>query len=174
MSRSSRSREIVTIQLGPFSNYAGAHFWNTQDDARNPLAGYDEDTNEPLFDEKEARTATLWREGINGAAPTPRLVACDAIDGFGSLGLSGGVAVPSKNLTSAAAIDPLSWGGSVAEVAQETREAHAFAQMMAAPIVGGLGGPSYGDAYDVADAEDEEEEEEEEETEEESADKDEV
>ena len=25
-----RRREIVTLQLGPFSNYVGAHFWNVQ------------------------------------------------------------------------------------------------------------------------------------------------
>ena len=39
-------REIITLQIGPFANWAGSHFWNVQDDARHP-ASYDDAGDEP-------------------------------------------------------------------------------------------------------------------------------
>jgi hypothetical protein len=42
-------REIITLQIGPFANWAGSHFWNVQDDARHPPS-YDEN-GDPVLDE---------------------------------------------------------------------------------------------------------------------------
>ena len=148
------SREIVTCQIGPFANWVGAHYWNTQDDARHP-ASYDE-SGDPMFDGEQADSAVLYRSSQSQL--TPRLIVCDAADAFGNLGLAGGVAVPVRNASSTT-IDPLSWGGSVAQVEQEAHAVHAFAQMMRAPILQGAAQAGHEEAYDIADEDEDEDDE---------------
>ena len=124
-------KEIITCQLGPFSSYAGAHFWNTQDDARHPVS-YDA-SGDPVYDDQQMDAMVLYRAAHKQL--TPRLIVCDAADHFGNLSSAGGVAVPAAPVTAATAMDPLSWGGAVTEVVQEANAAHAFAQMMRAPVL---------------------------------------
>ena len=76
-------REIITLSIGPFSNWVGSHFWNVQDDARHPVS-YD-DSGEPVYDDRQADVALLYRSAGRGSQLTPRLVLCDAVDSFGSL-----------------------------------------------------------------------------------------
>lgn len=139
-----RPREIITLQLGPFSNWAGSHFWNAQDDARHPVAI--DASGDPVFDDEQADAAVLYRSSGPGRASqmTPRLIVCDTADAFGGLGSSGGLAASATPASAAASVDPLSWGGSVSEVVHEARAAHAFAQMMSAPLLGDA-------AYDLSD-----------------------
>jgi hypothetical protein len=124
-------REIITCQIGPFSNWAGAHFWNTQDDARHPVA-YDP-SGDPVYEDEQADTAILYRS--HQSHYTPRLIACDMADAFGNLSSAGGVAASQRPLaaTAASAADALSWGGRIAEVVRGRRDAHPFAEMMHAP-----------------------------------------
>ena len=114
-----RSREIITCQIGPFSNWVGAHYWNTQDDARHPV-GYEE-SGDPMYEDEQADSMVLYRSSRSQL--TPRLVVCDVVENFGNLSTTaGGVAAargpPPPPST---AVDALSWGGNVTEV---VREAH--------------------------------------------------
>ncbi|XP_062578532.1 protein misato homolog 1-like isoform X1 [Saccostrea cucullata] len=68
------SREIVTLQLGHYSNFVGTHWWNLQDSSflYNPT--------EAQQKEKEVDHDILWREGrtLKGEITfTPRLIAVD-------------------------------------------------------------------------------------------------
>ncbi|KAL4458321.1 hypothetical protein ABPG75_013186 [Micractinium tetrahymenae] len=79
--------EIITLQLGSFANYVGAHYWNFQDDLlglqeqagwRGPAAAVDSDT--------------LFRAGETlGGQPTytPRLVLCDLSGALGGASAGG-------------------------------------------------------------------------------------
>ena len=105
-------RELITLQLGPFSNWVGSQFWNLQDEAIQ--AQRDEDGQPTLVDEEIDRAVT---HGFGIAGCTPRLVLCDHADNFGTLGASGthgwagGPDEPQ--------IDPLSWGGETMTVMQQ-------------------------------------------------------
>jgi hypothetical protein len=68
-------REIITLQIGPFANWAGSHFWNVQDDARHPPS-YDEN-GDPVYEDEQADTAILYRSSSGRSRQlTPRLVLC--------------------------------------------------------------------------------------------------
>ncbi|CAG8651966.1 2090_t:CDS:2, partial [Dentiscutata heterogama] len=65
--------EIVTLQFGHFSNYVGAHFWNTQEEYFSFDTGQHAQEIEVLHD-------TLFRAGVtqNGIETyTPRLMIYD-------------------------------------------------------------------------------------------------
>ena len=149
-------REIITLQIGPFANWAGSHFWNVQDDARHPTS-FDE-AGDPLYEDEQADAPILYRSQAassgRGRQLTPRLVLCDSDDGFGSLSSSGEANRGAVEVTvPPAGLDALSWGGSVHEVVQEQRAAHAFVQMMHAPLIAKHDGSSaaaysgYADEY---------------------------
>ena len=155
-------KEIITCQIGPFANWVGAHYWNVQDDARHPSA-YDEHSGDPLYDDEQADATVLYRTA--NRLLTPRLIVCDAADSFGGLSSAGGVAVPQTAAAAAASVDPLSWGGSVTKVEQEARAAHAFAQMMAQPLMGN-GEVAFGEKpVDIGDDEDDDDDDDDEEDE---------
>ena len=144
-------KEIITLQIGPFANWAGSHFWNVQDDARHPKDV--DESGDPLYEDEQADSQILYRSGGRGTQLTPRLILCDAADGFGSLNES--AEVNAGTYVAPPAIDPLMWGGAVQEVVQEQRSAHAFVQMMGAPLLGEGGG--YADEYAHDEDEDEDE-----------------
>ena len=152
-------KEIITLQLGPFSNFVGSHFWNVQDDARHPV-GYDEG-GDPLYEDQQANAEHLYRSSGRGTQLTPRLVLCDAADNFGTLNQQGialhdgaGPAVPD--------VDPLAWAGSVQQVVQEARDTHAFVKMMGAPLLNDHGQQlsAYADEYEEEEEEDDDDEDE--------------
>ena len=120
-------REVITLQVGPFANWTGSHFWNVQDEARHPV-GYDEN-GEPTYEDEQADSAILYRNSGRGTQLTPRVVILDMDEAFGNLSSQGYIHNPAE-ATLQHAFDPLAWGGSVQEVVQEPREAHAFVQMM--------------------------------------------
>ena len=91
---------------------------------------------------RQADVALLYRSAGRGSQLTPRLVLCDAVDSFGSLNSEGIAVRDSGAHAPPSSLDALAWGGSVQEVAQESRAAHAFVQMMGAPVVA-EGGQSY-------------------------------
>ncbi|MBN3317643.1 MSTO1 protein, partial [Atractosteus spatula] len=66
-------REVVTLQLGHFSNYVGTHWWNLQDAA----LCYDPDSHSPP---SELLSDVLFREGVTLGGQTtytPRLITLD-------------------------------------------------------------------------------------------------
>ena len=74
------NREIITLQLGNYSNFIGAHFWNIQE------AGFiyqTSDSPSPVLPEIDHNV--LFREGFSGYGErtggqltyTPRLVSVD-------------------------------------------------------------------------------------------------
>lgn len=80
-------REIVTVQLGEYSNFVGAHFWNIQDEA---LA------QSPTCEVAELSPAVLFSEqfSTNPVLPyAPRLQIIDLNGAFGSLSLGAGVSL---------------------------------------------------------------------------------
>ena len=75
-------RAVITLQLGNYSNYIGAHFWNIQE------AGFVYSNDNSIT--PSINNSVLFREGVAGlnsntATPTytPRLVSVDL---KGSLG----------------------------------------------------------------------------------------
>ena len=100
-------REIITLQIGPFANWAGSHFWNVQDDARHP-ASYD-DAGEPVYDEGQADVNILYRSSgrTAGGHLTPRLVLCDAADALGSLNSESGRPTVNGGAAAAMSVNPL-------------------------------------------------------------------
>ena len=144
-------REIITLQIGPFANWAGSHFWNVQDDARHPPS-YDEN-GDPVYEDEQADTAILYRSTSGRSRQlTPRLVLCDTDENFGSLN-SEGMVNNARGQPPPGSYGALSWGGSVQEVVREQRAAHAFVQMMGAPVVG----DAYADEIVPRDEEEEDE-----------------
>ncbi|RUS28703.1 hypothetical protein BC938DRAFT_481551 [Jimgerdemannia flammicorona] len=71
--------EILTIQLGQFSNFVGTHFWNAQDS----YFTYGEDAPEPEVLHDVIFRAGVTQRGIE--TYTPRLMVYDLKGGFGSL-----------------------------------------------------------------------------------------
>ena len=79
-------REIITLQLGNFSNFLGAHFWNIQECGLDPELGAD---GEPVVHPGHAEPSVLYRQGRKEQERHPRLVLCDGADRFGSLSRDG-------------------------------------------------------------------------------------
>ncbi|MBN3302388.1 MSTO1 protein, partial [Amia calva] len=74
-------REVVTLQLGHYSNFVGTHWWNLQDASLS----YDPDPNAPPT---ELRSDVLYREGVTLGGQTtytPRLIAMDLKGSLSSL-----------------------------------------------------------------------------------------
>ena len=85
---------------------------------------------EPILDDDAADPAVLYRAGVfrGQSTLTPRLVACDAPDAFGTLGRRG--LLYRDDVEPEAAVDPLSWGGSITTAAHEPIVPNAFLQHM--------------------------------------------
>lgn len=78
-------REIVTIQLGHYSNFVGTHWWNLQDASLS----YEPDSTAPL---SELQSDVLFREGVTLGGQvtyTPRLIAMDLKGSLQTLRLEG-------------------------------------------------------------------------------------
>ena len=79
---SMNSKPVITIQVGHYANFVGAHFWNCQDLSFNLNK-----------DENELDHDVLFREGLtlhgghsnNQVTSTPRLVTVDLKGALGSL-----------------------------------------------------------------------------------------
>ncbi|KAG7457900.1 hypothetical protein MATL_G00232150 [Megalops atlanticus] len=70
---SSVCREVVTLQLGHYSNFVGTHWWNLQDASLS----YEPDSGAPP---SELQSDVLFREGVTHGGHityTPRLIAMD-------------------------------------------------------------------------------------------------
>ncbi|CAK1604440.1 unnamed protein product [Parnassius mnemosyne] len=83
------TREILTLQLGHYSNYVGAHFWNIQE------LGFDYTGTK----KSECNSDILYREGQNTKGQityTPRLLLADLKAALKTLPASGGL--PDENI----------------------------------------------------------------------------
>ena len=127
-------REIITLQLGPYANWVGAHFWNIQDESLHPAL---DEHGDPVHEEDDADPSVLYRAGSSRGQPTttPRLVVCDLPDAFGTLGRRG--LLYRDEADAPPAPDPLSWGGRVTTAAQERIRPNAFLQHMHGEVVAG-------------------------------------
>lgn len=77
-------REIITLQIGHYSNYVGAHWWNLQE------AAFTNNTDSPT----EINNDVLFREGETRRGEvtfTPRLVLSDLKGSLGALTVDGGL-----------------------------------------------------------------------------------
>ena len=71
----SEGRAVITLQIGNYSNYIGAHFWNIQE------AGFVFPTSSNVTRVPDINNSVLFREGFSGVSQrdaqptyTPRLV----------------------------------------------------------------------------------------------------
>nr|GAT52710.1 predicted protein [Mycena chlorophos] len=98
-------KEILYIQAGPRANYAGTHFWNTQD---SYLA---DDTATSDAEEPEVDHTVSFREGLNAKGESmysPRLLLFDHKANFGSLGQSSALYAPDQD-DADSVLQNLSW-----------------------------------------------------------------
>ncbi|KAJ8386475.1 hypothetical protein AAFF_G00169450 [Aldrovandia affinis] len=96
-------REIVTIQLGHYSNFVGTHWWNLQDAALS----YEPDSAAPA---SELQSDVLFREGVTLGGHityTPRLIAMDLKGSLQTLRLEGSLYETTKEASA------FTWGGEV-------------------------------------------------------------
>ena len=121
-------REIITLQLGNFSNFLGAHFWNIQECGLDPELGAD---GEPVVQPGHAEPSVLYRQGRKEQERHPRLVLCDGADRFGSLSRDGVVHTEAAHIDESG-VD--SWGGVVTPAVAERRPHNAFLQMLHSPV----------------------------------------
>ncbi|XP_035537688.1 protein misato homolog 1 [Morone saxatilis] len=94
-------REVITLQLGHYSNFVGTHWWNLQDAALS----YDPET--PLGD---IQSEVVFREGqtLGGhVTHTPRLIAMDLKGSLRTLRQDGSLYEPDKDSS------PLTWDGNL-------------------------------------------------------------
>lgn len=115
-------REVVTVQLGDFANFIGAHFWNIQDEALalNPTDGV-----------AELRSSVFFRESSSDATVlpyAPRLQIVDLQGAFGSLSVDAGLSLPpdqrvrvanERNLDASKISRHATWGGNADVYVQE-------------------------------------------------------
>ena len=90
MSHEKEDRAVITLQLGNYSNYIGAHFWNIQE------AGFVYSSSSSAKCVPDINNDVLFREGISGldkndSQPTytPRLVSVDLKGALGCLPVYG-------------------------------------------------------------------------------------
>ncbi|XP_069796670.1 protein misato homolog 1 [Narcine bancroftii] len=117
-------REVLTLQLGHYSNFVGTHWWNIQDAALH----YDSNHN----DSSEINNNVLFREGqtLRGHPTyTPRLILLDLKGSLSSLKQEG-------DLYGVSQVEPaLTWEGSLTVHEEEPVTKNPFLQQL-----GNLGG----------------------------------
>lgn len=120
-------KEIITVQVGGFSNYVGSHFWNFQDE----LLGLAENGNEdPAFKNTGLDMDVLYRLGeTSQGIPTytPRLLSIDSRGSLGAVRASGSL-YEETSLSNASSV--LSWGGTVAKYISQPCEKNEFLQSL--------------------------------------------
>jgi len=119
---------LLSLQLGAFANFVGAHFWNAQDEA----AGWadaelqrDDGAGVGPFGALDA--APLFRQGGSASAPTftPRLVLLDLADALGGVGRGDGC-------TAAEAAGLTTWDGPAQLVLRAAVRKSAFVRALEA------------------------------------------
>eukprot|EP00850_Spirogloea_muscicola_P005795 SM000027S09576 [mRNA] locus=s27:186532:189411:+ [translate_table: standard] len=118
-------REVVTLQVGSYANYIGAHFWNFQDELLGREGSPDE--GEAVND---IDSGVLYRVGetLRGEATyTPRLLLFDLRGSLGSVRGAGSLygAAPAANLSSIR-----TWGGAKAVYKSEPVERSLYLQSL--------------------------------------------
>ncbi|XP_068655445.1 uncharacterized protein [Aristolochia californica] len=120
-------KEIVTIQVGDFSNYIGAHFWNFQDE----LLGLAEDPQgDPVFRNEFLDMNVLYRSGETQQGIhtyTPRLLSIGFQGSLGSLRSRGSLYHESPSS------DPshvVTWTGKISRHASEPCKKNLFLQSL--------------------------------------------
>lgn len=120
-------KEIITVQVGGFSNYVGSHFWNFQDE----LLGLAEDGNEDLtFKNTGLDMDVLYRLGETSQgipSYTPRLLSVDSRGSLGAVRASGSL-YEKTSLSNASSV--LTWGGTVAQYVSQPYEKNEFLQSL--------------------------------------------
>lgn len=120
-------KEIVTVQVGGFSNYVGSHFWNFQDE----LLGLAEDDNgDPAFKNTGLDMDVLYRLGeTSQGIPTytPRLLSIGSRGSLGAVRASGSL-YGETSLSNASSV--LTWGGTVARYVSQPYEKNEFLQSL--------------------------------------------
>lgn len=126
-------KEIVTIQVGSFSNFIGSHFWNFQDE----LLGRAEDGHQDsTFKDAGLNMDMLYRVGetCQGTPTyTPRVLAMDSRGSLGAVRASGSL-YEENSLSDASSVT--TWGGSVARYFSEPNEKNKFLQSLEEEVVG--------------------------------------
>eukprot|EP00850_Spirogloea_muscicola_P018999 SM000180S03524 [mRNA] locus=s180:94646:97522:- [translate_table: standard] len=118
-------KEVVTLQVGSYANYIGAHFWNFQDELSGREGSPDE--GEVVND---IDSGVLYRVGetLRGEATyTPRLLLFDLRGSLGSVRAAGSLygAAPAANLSSIR-----TWGGAKAVYKSEPVERSLYLQSL--------------------------------------------
>ena len=125
---SCNSRPVISIQVGHYANFVGAHFWNSQDLSFS----LDKEKNDIDHD-------VLFREGItlhgNQTTYTPRLVTVDLKGALGSLPEFGdlynevGTTIPKTDLSASAS---QFWNHNVEVSKDETHKRTKYLQQLEA------------------------------------------
>jgi hypothetical protein len=119
-------REVMTLQLGGYSNFMGSHFWNIQEECMS-YDGDDEESRE----NSEVHAGILWRQSRETVVP--RLMTLDLKSERGALRRRGYLnpeeEPPAQEAFSLGdGIDPGAWGGTVASFYSEQVPVHPFVQ----------------------------------------------
>ncbi|CAN8072797.1 unnamed protein product [Agarophyton chilense] len=99
------TKEIVSIQIGTYANYVGAHFWNLQDEYLATPLHLRELSTGALFREIGPSTAS-YRSGLRYA---PRLQIIDSTGAFGALSTHAGIVL--ADAISESEISAPAWSG---------------------------------------------------------------
>jgi len=119
-------REIMTLQLGGYSNFVGSHFWNIQEECMSYAD--DDDARETA----EVRADILWRQ--TSETVVPRLMTLDLKSERGALRRRGYLysdeeeAAAAPEGVSEYAVAPGAWGGPVASFYSDPVSVHPFVQ----------------------------------------------
>ncbi|KAK3140103.1 hypothetical protein QOZ80_5AG0395890 [Eleusine coracana subsp. coracana] len=119
-------REVVTVQVGGFANFVGAHFWNFQDE----LLGLANDPGaDPVFRTAALDMDVLYRAGEHQGVATycPRLVS---VGGRGSLGSLSSVGTLGSSSAASNEGNIVTWSGNVTRSAAKPRERNLFLQSL--------------------------------------------
>lgn len=121
-------REVVTVQVGGFANFVGAHFWNFQDE----LLGLADDPGaDPTFKAAALDMDVLYRAGETHQGVStyfPRLVSVGSRGSLGSLSSSGTLGLSS---TAGDQLDVVTWSGNVARSVSKPHGRNLFLQSLA-------------------------------------------
>ncbi|XP_077215367.1 plasma membrane, autoregulation-binding site, misato segment II, myosin-like, tubulin/FtsZ protein [Tasmannia lanceolata] len=120
-------KEIVTIQIGGFSNYICSHFWNFQDEL---LGLATEPHGDPIYRNPSLDMDVLYRAGETPQGIrtyTPRLLSIDFQGSLGSLGSCGSIynETPSYNPSHVG-----TWTGKVTRCVSEPHKKNLFLQSL--------------------------------------------
>ncbi|CAG9461097.1 unnamed protein product [Pedinophyceae sp. YPF-701] len=109
--------ELLTVQLGPRSNFVGSHFWNLQDE----LLGLQGDPNWPSL-ESYLYDGALFSQGEKADGTptyTPRVLIVDARGAAGSWSVQGELAGPRGAVAHPDAAPAAPWGGATRTTRQD-------------------------------------------------------